>query len=704
MSHDVLRMQLQGANPEKQVSGEDELPGKHNYFVGNDPKKWRTNVSTYGKVRYSQVYPGIDLIYYGKGQELEFDLVVAPGATSNSIRLSFEGTDRITIDGHGEVVLKTINGEEVRLRRPVAYQLVTGNRREVSVEYARLGEHGVGVKVGLYDLREPLVIDPILSYAYRVVAPDSGDSDLAQGVAVDSSGNMYVTGYTGSLNFPTAGAIQSFGGGAFDAFITKLNATGSTLVYSTYFGGNKDDLGYGIAVDSFGNAYVTGQTSSTDFPTANALQPAYGAGTQDAFIAKLDATGSVLTYSTYLGGNSDDAAQGIAVDGSGSAYVTGWTNSANFPTANPFQPTYAGGPRDAFVTKVNAAGSALTYSTYLGDSGFEMAWGIAVDSLGNAYLVGETNSTNFPTSNPLQPHNGGGSDAFVSKLNATGSALTYSTYLGGSGEEFGQGIAVDSSGNAAVTGYTDSTDFPMVNALQSTYAEGGDDIFIAKVNAVGSALVYSTYLGGSGDDTSNGIAMDASGNAYVTGKTTSTSNPAQPAHGGGLYDAVVAKVNAVGSTLVYSTYLGGSGDEVGWGIAVDGSGNAIASGRTRSADFPRTNFLQNISAFVVRVPEGAALTLIRPNSGMVGRSNLNVVVTAQLTHFLQGQTVASFGAGITVNSVTAIDATHATINITVASDAVMGTRNVAMTTGGEVVTLTDGFTVNKKRTGQVSAQ
>jgi beta-propeller repeat-containing protein/ASPM-SPD-2-Hydin domain-containing protein/HYDIN/CFA65/VesB family protein len=352
-------------------------------------------------------------------------------------------------------------------------------------------------------------------------------------------------GATTSTNFPTTNALQASNAGGNDAFVAKLNPTGSALVYSTYLGGSGYDVGTGIAVDSAGNAYVTGSTASTNLPTMNPLQPVYGGGQYDVFLAKFNSTGSSLIYSTYLGGSDYDIGDGIAVDSSGNAYVTGTTASTNFPTVNPLQPAKGGGA-DVFVAALNPAGSALVYSTYLGGSGDEQGLGIAVDSAGNAYVTGNTTSTNFPTMNPLQPAFGGGFyDAFVAELNAAGSALVYSTYLGGSNEDQGFSIAVDGSGEVYVTGMTYSTNFPSKNALQASNA-GGFDAFVAKLNATGSDLVYSTYLGGSGTEYGQGIAVDSSGNAYVIGSTASTNFPTmkalQASNAGGGSDAFVAKI------------------------------------------------------------------------------------------------------------------------------------------------------------------
>jgi plastocyanin len=601
----VLRVKLLGADPHPAIVGREELPGKSHYFIGNDPKKWRTDVPQYAGVEYKEVYPGVSLTYYGNQSQLEYDFVVSPGGDPRRIRLGIGGAEAIHVDAEGNLVLSLPRGEVVE-KAPIVYQEVDGARKAVAGRFVLTGRGEVGFDVGAYEAHKPLVLDPVLVYSTYL-----GGSSLDQGygITVDASGNAYVTGLTNSVNFPAVDPLQAASGGSFDAFVAKVNAAGSALVYSTYLGGSGDDGGYGIAVDASGNAYVTGGTTSINFPTVNALQAANGGGT-DVFVAKLNASGSALLYSTYLGGGGNDGGYGIAVDTSGNAYVTGFTSSTNFPTANPLQATYGGGTSDAFVAKLNPAGSALVYSTYLGGSGDDQGlFGIAVDASGTAYVTGTTSSTNFPTANPLQAAYGGGSsNAFVAKLNPTGSAFVYSTYLGGSGGDAGHCIAADASGNAYVAGHTFSTNFPTANALQAAYG-GGTDAFVAKLNPAGSALIYSTYLGGSGQDQGSGIAVDASGNAYVTGYTFSTNfptaNPLQAAYGGN-YNAFVAKLNAAGSALVYSTYLGGSGGDQGQGIALDASGNAYVTGITQSTNFPTANPFQAVfggafDAFVAKI-------------------------------------------------------------------------------------------------------
>ena len=597
-----LRMQFAGANQEVEITGDDELEGKINYLRGKDPQLWRTNVPTYKKVRYRNVYSGIDLLFYGRGLQMEYDFVVAPGANPNSIRLDFQGAEGVSIDDDGNVLLQ-MEGHAVQLLKPVVYQEVYGQRQEIAAQYLLVDAHEVAFTVGKYDVRKPLVIDPVLAYS-TFLGGSGPDSCFA--IAVDSFGNAYVTGNTWSTDFPTAAPFQAkLKGGPGDVYVSKLNAAGTALVYSTYLGGSSDETGYGIAVDTSGNAYVTGVTRSADFPTVNSLQ-AVNKGGSDAFVSKLNATGTALVYSTYLGGSSDDTGYSIAIDSSGNAYVTGATSSTNFPTANPLQAMNKGGG-DAFVSKLDAAGTALVYSTYLGGSSFDGGSGIALDASGNAYLIGSTSSTDFPTAHPLQAAYRGNFDAFITKVSADGSALLYSTYLGGSGSDRGTGIAIDTSGSAYVTGYTSSSDFPTASPFQAAFGGGPNDSFVSRLNASGSALVYSTYLGGSGDDDGYGIAVDSSGNAYVTGRAAAGFPLTQALQrtSGGSDDVFVSQLNAGGSALLFSTYLGGNQSDFGLGIAV-GDSAIYVTGYTQSTNFPTANALQpnnngNYDAVVVKI-------------------------------------------------------------------------------------------------------
>jgi hypothetical protein len=582
----VLRMKLRDANPSAQVTGMDELAGTSNYFIGNDPAKWHTNVSTYSKVKYEGVYSGIDLVYYGNQRQLEYDFVVAPGADPNRIAFDVSGATRIHKDAHGDLLFK-VGGAEIRWQKPVVYQEKDGKRLKVAARYSITKKDRVAFELAKYDPSRTLYIDPLI---YSTYLGGSGD-DEGRAIAVDSSGNAYVTGQTSSTDFPTKNPWQATNPGTAVAFITKINATGSAFVYSTYLGGNGvngPDGGYGVALDSNGNAYVTGLTGSTNFPTVNALQPAYAGGASDAFVTKINAAGSTLIYSTYLGGSGVDQSTGIAVDGGDNAYVIGITTSTNFPTMNPLQPANAGNT-DTFVSQINAAGSALVYSSYLGGNGYDYGSGIATDSMGNTYLIGFTNSTNFPTKNPLQSTNAGLA-AFIAKLNS-GSGLVYSTYLGGS-NAYGNAITADSGGNAYITGvaYT-------CNLTSCFYND-----FVDKINPTGSALVYQfssplNYAAG------YGIVVSPAGSAYIVGVQGGNSGYASNQR------TYVEKINPSATVIDSVTYIrgnGGYGGTMAAGIAKDSAGYVYITGRTRATNFPTKNPLQpafggNTDAFITKL-------------------------------------------------------------------------------------------------------
>jgi len=637
----VLRMKLLGANIHATVVGTDGLPGKSNYFVGSDPSRWRTNAPTYAAVKYEQVYPGIDLVYHGNQRLLEYDFVLAPGADPRAIDLRFQGAGKLSVNHDGALVI-AIGDSEVIEPAPVVYQDIGGQRQIVAGRFVLRGKDRVGFIVAEYDSSRQLVIDPTL--VYSTFLGGSG-YDVGVGLAVDAAGNAYVTGSTTSSNFPTtAGALHNiYRGGDDDAFVTKLNAAASAVVYSTYLGGSALDSGAGIAVDSSGSAYVTGDTRSSNFPTTpGAFQTTFGGGYANAFVSKLNAAGSALVYSTYLGGTWSDSGHAIAVDATGNAYVTGQGASPDFPiTPGALHNDQA----YWFVTKLNPTGSALAYSAHLGPIN-SSANAIAIDVSGNAYVTGFAPFNLPTTAGAFQTTNGGGYDAFVTKVNVNGSALVYSTYLGGSQSDAGYGIAVDATGNAYVTGDTMSSDFPTTPGAFQTNFDGGlfNHAFVTKLNAAGSALIYSTYLGGSVDELSNSIAVDASGNTYITGLTWSQNFPTTPdalqttPPGPGNH-AFISRLNATGSVLLYSTYLGGNGgNDVGGRIAIDAYGNAYVTGSTNSPNFPTTlGAFQTIydggytDAFVIKLSFGdtTPLVIVPQISGTLGnngwyRSNVTV--------------------------------------------------------------------------------
>src|SRR5215207_10088156 len=718
----IVRMKLEGANSATSAEGLDELASRANYFSGPDSSQWHTDIPTYARVRYAQVYSGIDMVYYGNRRQLEYDFVVAPGSDPSVIQIAFKGIEDAEINHMGDVLLRTAQGD-LRLSEPIAYQESNGMREEVSASYIRKGVSGIGFQLGDYDRSRPLIIDPVLVYSTYL-----GGNGFDQGyaIAVDSLGSAYVTGKTAAADFPTtAGAFQTIFGGGDALFIAKLNPQGTALVYSSYINGAS---GNGIAVDSAGNAYVTGEASTPNFPTTpGAFQTApYGF---DTFVTKLNATGSALVYSARFGGNFDDFGRAIALDAAGNAYITGWTvcsaTTCTFPTVNAFQPKYAGGYNDAFVTKINSLGSALVYSTYLGGGQIINAtddWGegIAVDSAGSAYVTGYTYAPDFPVTPGAYDTSRAGLDAFVTKFTPDGASLVYSTFIGGPAREQGQGIALDASGNAYVTGLTESADNPFTKeydgfpvtpgAFQTT---GSYDAFVSKLNPQGSALVYSTYLGGNaGVDRGWAIAVDNTGSAYVAGDTTSSDFPiasaVQPTYGGGLSDAFATKLNAAGSALVYSTFLGGSLFDEGRGIDLDGNGNAFAIGSTSSDNFPTANALQvsngcglehHDDAFIVKIgAAGSTTTLssltLNPTS-VTGGASLQGTVTLSSAAPSGGAVVmlasnngpvASVPPSVTV----AAGATSASFTVTTTPVSVSTTVNVSATYAGltKIATLT----------------
>jgi len=649
-TYSVLRMKLRKANPLAAVAGIDKLAGEKNYFIGNDPAKWRANVPTYAKVKYEGIYPGIDLVYYGNKQRLEYDFVVAPGANSHRIVFDVRGAKWIHRDADGDLVLK-IHEDEIRWHKPVAYQERDGNRQLVAANYAITDNNQVRFELEKYDPSRPLYIDPLIYSTY--LGGSSFDSGRA--IAVDETGNAYVAGKTYSPDFPvTSGAFQATQSG--DVFVTKFNPTGSALIYSTYLGGSGSAIGggdvpAGISVDASGNAYITGTTYSNDFPiTAGAFQTVCGCGgyNGDGFVTKLNPAGSALVYSSYLGGSSNEFAEGIALDSTGNAYITGFTSSSDFPTTpGAFQTTNGRGGK-GFVTKFNATGSGLMYSTLLGGTGVnyfggDHGYGVAVDGSGDAYVTGVTNSRDFPTTpGAFQSVCDGGGfgcspNAFVTKFNATGSDLVYSTFVGGTDIDWGMGIAVDTIGNAYITGSTYSKDFPVtLGGFQRTCGgTGGNclDAFVSKINATGSALVYSNYLGGTDSDWGIGISLDSSGHAYITGYTESVDFPMmypfQPPPTFRSDRAFVVKTNPNGSGLAYSSYLGEIAGFVSdyegiyymvepvSGIALDSSGNAYLTGNTNSYSFPTMSPLQPFllgtgDAFVAKISAAPSSIILSP--------------------------------------------------------------------------------------------
>lgn len=616
----VLSLAIDGVRPEVAVSGRSAHPGTVNYFIGNDPNGWRAGIPTFREVVYSGAYDGIDLKVYGKGSGLELEFIVQPGADPETISLTYEGIDGLSASEGGELLIDTLFGE-LRETEPHVYQVIDGEKVVVEGAYELLESKpgsdsecthfSYGFRVEDHDPGHPLIIDPTLHFSTYLGGSgvDPAGRDWGRGIAVDSSGNMYVAGYTTSSDFPmTSVGYDKSLGGVYDAFVTKFDSTGGSLLFSTYLGGIGGESAKQLVVDGSGCAYVAGYTDSSDLPTTTGAYEETFQGTNDGFVAKLNAAGSALEYCTYLGGGDDELCDGLALDSSGCAYVTGRTYSSNFPLLNEIQDEKNGASTyDVFVTKLNSDGTGLVYSTYLGGSGSDWGRGIAVDGSDRAHVICYTMSTDFPEVHSIYSDSDGDVfDACVVRFSFSRGTLTldYSTYLGGSDADVGVGIAVDSSGSAYITGYTASDDFPMASPYQGSRV-GSNDVFVSKLSFSGDelSLDYSTYLGGSGNDEGYAIAVDGSGDAYITGITGSsgstngfpTENPIQPDNAGGGCDAFVSKLSISGDnlSLVYSTYLGGTGTDAPYAIVVDGSGIIYATGYTSSSDFPKANPFQS---------------------------------------------------------------------------------------------------------------
>ncbi len=639
-------IEFAGANESTRVEGIDPLPGYRNYLIGNDPKNWHTSVPTFQRVLYRDLYPGIDLAFYGNQSEFEYDFIVGPGADPQAIQLQVDRATQTRISKNGDLVLK--RGQlEVIQRRPNIYQDIDGQRRVVAGHYS-LSHRQIRFQMGPYDRTRPLVIDPTLVYSTYL---GGGSDDSGSSIAIDNSGNVYVTGTTASANFATQNPAYPNNKGLADIFVTKIDPTGANIVYSTYIGGSGLDRADGIAVDASGNAFVVGRvdSTSTDFPTtAGSFAPNYRGGDFDGFVLKLNAQGNALIYSGFLGGEENDSVEGVAVDAAGAAYVTGGTKSNGFPaTGNTYQVQRAG-DTDAFLTKINAAGSGLLYSTYIGGSGTDRGSGVVIDGNGLAYVAGYGASPDFPSEDPFQAGFGGNFDAFIAKFDTTQSginSLIFSTYLGGTADDKAFGIAADAGvNNLYVAGQTSSNNFPVLNPVQPS-SGGSFDAFIAKISNTGTK-VFASYYGGSGDDRASGVAVNASG-VYLTGFTSSTNlptvSPLQLNNGGG-FDAFVAKLNLSGNSFLYSTYLGGSANENFIAavtstnpIAVDAS-NAYVTGFTSSTNFPTQTPLQAAKAagqdaFIAKIADvtpAADFTLsIAPASRTVNPGDgTNYTVTA----------------------------------------------------------------------------
>ncbi|MFZ0816457.1 MAG: choice-of-anchor D domain-containing protein [Candidatus Sulfotelmatobacter sp.] len=640
----TLQFKLMGAAQNPSVVGENQQSGVVNYFIGKDPTKWLTKVPTYARVRYKNVYPGIDLVYYGNHQQLEYDFAVSPGTDPSQIQFEITGANQIDLDEQGNLVLQTVSGE-LRFQSPVIYQESSGTRVPVSGAYVVNDPTHISFHVAQYDVNKPLVIDPVLLYGTYL---GGTGSDQPSGIVVDSTGSVYIAGYTDSADF----SLTTFGSPAASSnhvFVTKLDPTGSSLVYADYLGGNSDDYAIGLALDSSNNVYVTGSTTSTNFPTVNPYQSA-ALGPYTGFVSKISADGSTLVYSTYLGGSGFDEPASVAVDTLGEAYVAGTTTSQDFPVANAYQPAALPNQGGAygnygFLTKFTANGSSLNYSTYFagntnvpncGSSCYPTPYSaisdVAVDANGNAYVAGTTNTSNFPyTSGAYLTSNSPVADAtigFVSKFASAGT-LDYSTYFyGSSGNPMGIGaIAVDGSGSAYITGTVSSdTTFPTTSTSicnPGVSGVGCSYAFVSKFDPTAATLMYSTFLGLNNYASPESIALDSSNNAYVVANTDSAAFGTNNAIEGytNENDILLVEIDASATTELFATYLGGSDNDFASGLAVDANGNVYIAGSTSSADFPVTQeAFQNVlgggtDAFVVKIgPNSATAVALSPSA------------------------------------------------------------------------------------------
>ncbi len=639
----VLRMKLAGANPAPQIVGEDQLPGHSNYLKGNDPQKWQQDVPLYARVRYEEVYDGVDMLYYGNQQQLEYDFRLAPFADPQEIALNFEGADSLSLDGEGNLVLRTRAGEVIQ-HAPTIYQEVEGTRRTVSGRYILRKRNQVGFEVAAYDHSRPLVIDPVVQFSTFL---GGNQNDFGNDIAVDAKGNAYVAGSTNSADFPKQNPIDGVLEDDSDAFVTKFATDGSALVYSTFLGGQFSDSAAAIAVTQDGKACITGFTGENSAPpivqnsfpvTPNAFQNAGRTNVRklDAYVTVLNANGDGFIYSTFYGGskssNSPDAndfGNDIAVDSTGKVYIAGASASNNLPMKNGFQTTRAG-DKDGFIAKFNplaATGPAsFLYASFLGGTGEDFALSIALDNADVAYVAGETESDDFPTKSPVaqppfQQNRAGNDDGFVTKINPaqTGAnSLIYSTYLGGNDFDDAEDIAVDSQKRAYIIGSTVSSDFPLKNPFDSTFV-GEREAYVTKLDTNGTALFYSSFLGGNGSDFGEDIAVDAQGNAFLTGNIDSATgfpllNAFQPNFGGGEQDAFITKISAANSPnvspqILFSSFLGGSGNDFGNEIALGPKKSIFLVGNTSSTNFPTTpgafqkNAPAELNAFVTKIAE-----------------------------------------------------------------------------------------------------
>jgi hypothetical protein len=720
----VLQLALLNGSANAEVSGVDRLTSVSNYFTGNNPAVWRVGIPNYAKVRYEGIYPGVDLIFYGNRRALECDFVVAPGSDPRRIRLQIEGSEHTKMGPDGRIVI-TKSTTDVHLEPPYIYQDKNGVRETVLGSYYLAKKHEVGIRLRRYDTSRPLVIDPVLSYSTFLGGTGGAG---AFSVFVDSQGNAYVAG-SAQADFPTTPGVVKpvFGGGGqfnTNAFVSKLNPSGNSLVYSTYLGGTPgQDSALSVFADSQGNAYVVGDTASSDFPTLHAFQSTLKSAAGNAFVTKLNPTGSALLYSTYLGGSTGaDVAYGVSIDALGEAYVAGAAGSTDFPLFNPLQTNGS-----TFVTKLSSAGSTLIYSTRLGGSGADYASAIATDPAGDAYVAGSTSSQDFPTTpGSVQPALKGSQNAYFAEINPPGNGLVYSTFLGASGltASWANGLALDGNGSVFLTGwtiasYTAASDFPTTpGVIESSLPAGDGAAFVSKITPAGKGiadLTYSTFLGATprsgAISQGNGIVVDKDRNAVVTGRTSSANFPTTPGTfqsslraSQGNFNAFISKLNPSATQLLYSTYLGGSVADQAFGIAADLQGNVYVVGQSLSSDFPTTagafqpNHLAPSGAedaFVAKFAVGSVIA-VSPVSLDFGQQLLNQTSQSQLATITNNSSAdLSFSAppslsGPTASEFTLVSACGATLAVNMSCNVTLSFTPTVLGAGSATLSFFDG--------------
>jgi uncharacterized protein (TIGR03437 family) len=676
----TLRMTLQGGHEPAGIDALDASPTRSNYFVGKDGAQWRRDVPHFSRVRYRSVYKGIDLVYHSSEGQLEYDFVVAPGAAAEGIAIRFDGADQIRVNRAGELEL-ALGGRTLVHRQPVAYQEVAGQRRMVPAAY-EVRDGAAGFRLGAYDHELPLVIDPVVVYSTYI---GGNLGEMVNAVAVDKDGNTYLTGETNSIDFPVVGTpIMQPRYSLSYSFVVKVNAAGNKILFSSYIGGSSNTRGLAIAVDSDANVYLGGVTGARDFPLANPTQNNQP-GLNIGYVMKLNPQGDKLLFSTYIGGERNDRVDALAIDGQGSIYVTGYASSTTLPVVNAFQPKI-GGSSDGLVAKFAAPNYRLAYCSYLGGVGVDEPYGIAVDSSGSAFVTGYTWSPNLATTGAYQTKMLSSGDGFLLKVRPAGDTLAFYTYLGGANEDHPQALALDNSGNPVIVGSTSSKNYPVsANAIQKEL-KGYEDVFLTKLDANGTSMVYSTYLGGTQPTGSHyleearGVAVDRQGNMVVTGVTNSSDFPrvrSLQAFGGGT-DAFLFALDPAGDKILYSTPIGGAKDEVAHGLAIDPSGAVYVGGHSLSADFPlkaalRSAFAGNEEGFLTKICDPTLI--LSPNSLTFVKLPGNEVPAAQ---------------NVAVNACTAIPFTVASTGAFLKVTPTSGNTNASLAVSVDATSLTPG--------------